>query len=552
MSVDSYFGAGVRMEGTLKFKGAIRFDGEFRGRVVSDGVFVVGKSGNVHAEVYAGQVLNMGRLNGKIKAGRKISMLRGSYANCTIDTPALYTEEGAFFRGNCFMPLNHGMDGEESKTPEEVIAENIDKAVKKHAHRKKSLWGTPSSPLFRVFIILALLASSGMWYIDLARKEILKDKLSRDIYAFFAAANPADLEKLADIFIEEGDYGSAVENYTAARRLKPNSGALTLKLAVALEAAGLLDEAIPYFEEHLRKNPDMKSIAQKLSEYYAYTKNVDGQIRILELIIGNTPKNRIASDRLFRLYRAQGMNEKALEHYTKNLASSPMNARDLVTVLRLEKKLGRRADAVKTAKKLAARHPENVEGHLEMAGWFLKQGKDAKAESEFRMVAALDPESPEKINNSAFAATARKKYGAAIKGFGAALAKEPGNLRALYGLVTVYNKKKDYENVKLYAKKALAVEPDFAPVLNRLAWAMAVSGDSLAEAEKISKASLKLNPNSAGYMDTLSEIYYRKGDTGKAVEWINRAIKLEPKRRWYKSQLKKFRKGLAKTGRKKK
>jgi tetratricopeptide (TPR) repeat protein len=246
------------------------------------------------------------------------------------------------------------------------------------------------------------------------------------------------------------------------------------------------------------------------------------------------------------------MNEKALEHYTKNLASSPMNARDLVTVLRLEKKLGRRADAVKTAKKLAARHPKNVEGHLEMARWFLKQGEDAKAESEFRMVAALDPGSPEKINNSAFAAAARKKYGAALKSFNAVLAKDPGNLRALYGLVTVYNRKKDYDNVKLYAKKALAVEPDFAPVLNRLAWAMAVSGENLDEAEKISKASLKLNPNSAGYMDTLSEIYYRKGDSGKAVEWVNRAIKLEPKSRWYKSQLKKFRKGPPKTGRKKK
>jgi len=552
MSVDSYFGAGVRMEGTLKFKGAIRFDGEFRGRVVSDGIFVVGKSGNVHAEVNAGQVLNMGRLSGKIKAGRKVSMLRGSYANCTLDTPSLYTEEGAFFRGNCFMPFDNGSDGEEGKTPEEVIAENIDKAVKKRARRKKSFMGTPASPLFRVFILLAFVAASGMWYVDLARKEILKDRFSRNIYAFFAAANPAHLEKLADTFIGEGDYGSAVENYTAARRLKPNSGDLTLKLAAALEDAGLLDEAIPYFEEYLRQNPDMKSIAQKLSEYYAYTKNVDGQIRILELIVRNGTKNRIAADRLFRLYRSQGMNQKALDHYTKNLASHPMTARDLVTVLRLEKKLGRRAEALKMAKKLVARHPESVAGHLELAGWFLKQGKDAKAESEFRMVAALDPGSPEKINNRAFAYIARKRYGAAIKGFNAALAKEPGNLRALYGLVTVYNKKKDYGNVKLYAKKALAVEPNFAPVLNRLAWAMAVSGDNLDDAEKMSKASLKLNPNSAGYMDTISEIYYRKGDNKRSVKWINRAIKLEPKSRWYKSQLKKFRKGLPKAGRKKK
>ncbi len=552
MSVDSYFGDGVRMDGTLKFKGTIRFDGEFTGKVLTDGVFVVGKSGNVNAEVNAGHVLNMGRLTGRIKAGRKVSMLRDSYTGCAIDTPALRTEEGAIFRGNCVMPFDNGTDGGASKSTEEVIAENIDKAIKKRARRKKSFLGTPSSPLFRIFILLAFFAASGMWYVDMASKKILKDKISQNIYAFFAANHPAALEKLADILVKEGDYESAVEQYAAARRLKPGRGDLTLKLAVALEDAGRLDEAVPHFEEYLRKNPDTKSIAQKLSEYYAYTKDVDGQIRILELITRNAPENRIAADRLFRLYRAQGMNEKALAFYAKKLASRPMSARDLVTILRLEKELGRSADAVKTAKKLAARYPENVEGHLELARWFLKQGKDAKAESELRMVAALDPDSPENNNNTALAAIARKKYDAAIKGFNSALKKEPGNLRALYGLVTVYNKKKDYENVKLYAKKALAIEPDFASVLNRLAWAMAVSGENLKEAEKISKASLKLNPNSAGYMDTLSEIYYRAGDSGKAVEWINRAIKLEPKSRWYKSQLRKFRKGPPKTGKKKK
>ncbi len=41
-------------------------------------------------------------------------------------------------------------------------------------------------------------------------------------------------------------------------------------------------------------------------------------------------------------------------------------------------------------------------------------------------------------------------------------------------------------------------------------------------------------------IDTLSELYFKKGDTEKAIETINRAIKLAPSSDYYKQQLRKF------------
>ena len=46
--------------------------------------------------------------------------------------------------------------------------------------------------------------------------------------------------------------------------------------------------------------------------------------------------------------------------------------------------------------------------------------------------------------------------------------------------------------------------------------------------------------NNDGYIDTLSDIYYVRGDVASAVENIRRAIQIDPKNAYYKQQLWKF------------
>ena len=55
-----------------------------------------------------------------------------------------------------------------------------------------------------------------------------------------------------------------------------------------------------------------------------------------------------------------------------------------------------------------------------------------------------------------------------------------------------------------------------------------------------SKEAIQINSNSPEYLDTLSELYYIKGEFDNAIETINKAIGLKPEDIYYKKQLKKF------------
>ena len=56
----------------------------------------------------------------------------------------------------------------------------------------------------------------------------------------------------------------------------------------------------------------------------------------------------------------------------------------------------------------------------------------------------------------------------------------------------------------------------------------------------MSQKTLETHPNDAGYIDTLSEIHYVRGNINDAIKNIQKAIQLDPNDAYYKQQLWKF------------
>ena len=76
--------------------------------------------------------------------------------------------------------------------------------------------------------------------------------------------------------------------------------------------------------------------------------------------------------------------------------------------------------------------------------------------------------------------------------------------------------------------------------MNRQAWLYAKKSVNLQKALELSSKTLEAFPNRPEFIDTLSEIFYVQGETKKAVEKIQEAIKLMPNNPYYKQQLWKF------------
>ena len=103
----------------------------------------------------------------------------------------------------------------------------------------------------------------------------------------------------------------------------------------------------------------------------------------------------------------------------------------------------------------------------------------------------------------------------AIKPFNTALELETENppLQAqVYALLgDVYNTQKNYTYSDSCFDRALKLQPDDASTLNNYAYYLSLRKAKLDEAEKMSKKSLVLMPDSKSFLDTYGWILYQQG-----------------------------------------
>lgn len=104
--VSGFVGAGTVVSGDAEFKGMLRIDGRFTGRVRSEkGSLIVSAGGVVEANIEVASAKINGTVIGDIVATGRLEFGRSARVNGNIQTPALVIEEGAVFEGSCRMQM---------------------------------------------------------------------------------------------------------------------------------------------------------------------------------------------------------------------------------------------------------------------------------------------------------------------------------------------------------------------------------------------------------------------------------------------------------------
>jgi len=85
--------------------------------------------------------------------------------------------------------------------------------------------------------------------------------------------------------------------------------------------------------------------------------------------------------------------------------------------------------------------------------------------------------------------------------------------------------------------------PRSATSHNTLAWLAACCRRQLEKAQVAAERAVQLSPDSAGYLDTLAEVHFQRGNKDKAVELMKRCLELEPKSDYFRKQLKRVETG---------
>ena len=89
-------------------------------------------------------------------------------------------------------------------------------------------------------------------------------------------------------------------------------------------------------------------------------------------------------------------------------------------------------------------------------------------------------------------------------------------------------------------EKVCKAYPKSAQNHNSLAWLAVCCRRQLDKALEHSKKAVELAPKTAGYLDTLAEVYYQRGDKAQAIKLMKKCIELNPASTYYKKQIKRF------------
>ena len=101
--IKAYMGEDTVFNGSLNFDGTVRIDGKFEGEVTTEDTLIVGQTGHLMAEISAGTVICMGRVEGTVMATKKVEIHSTSKVVGNVKSPALYIELGGVLDGACNM-----------------------------------------------------------------------------------------------------------------------------------------------------------------------------------------------------------------------------------------------------------------------------------------------------------------------------------------------------------------------------------------------------------------------------------------------------------------
>ncbi len=100
---NTIIGRGVAVEGTLKTSGDIQINGEFKGKLITEGDVVVGEHAMVVADINAQNVYVAGEVIGNINAIEKLEILETGKAAGNVSSSSLVIESGGILKGTSTM-----------------------------------------------------------------------------------------------------------------------------------------------------------------------------------------------------------------------------------------------------------------------------------------------------------------------------------------------------------------------------------------------------------------------------------------------------------------
>jgi tetratricopeptide (TPR) repeat protein len=331
------------------------------------------------------------------------------------------------------------------------------------------------------------------------------------VYQKLADVMPDDADiylRIAQIYREMHQLDRAEESLLKARQYAPGNLEVMYNEAMLYQAQGRYDDAIRVLSDAVSgvkgqsavlpsRRRSLAILYQELGQLYKDRQNYQAAIfSFNELGHLGDEEDRRARLLIMDAYRSAKDLPKALQTGKEALAKYPNDPAIRASQALLLADNDQTDEAVKILRAQLSKSEADRESYLSIAQVY-ERGKRYKEAEEAAHAAEALPGQPH----------------------------EKALVWALLG--SIYERQKFYDRAEEEFKKALAVDPKNAYVLNYYGYMLGDLGQRLDEAESLVQRALKEEPFNGGYLDSLGWIYYKQNKLSDAEAMLRKALERE-------------------------
>jgi tetratricopeptide (TPR) repeat protein len=331
------------------------------------------------------------------------------------------------------------------------------------------------------------------------------------VYQKLADLMPDDADvylRIAQIYREMHQLDLAEESLLKARQYAPGSLEVMYNEAMLYQAQGRYDDAITVLSDAITgvkgqsavlpsRRRSLAILYQELGQLYKERQNYPAAIFTFnELGHLGDEEDRRARLLVMDTYRSAKDLPKALQAGKEALAKYPGDSAIRASQALLLADNEQTDEAVKTLLAQSSKLEADRESYLNVAQVY-ERGKRYKEAEQAAHAAEALPGQP----------------------------RDKAVVWALLG--SIYERQKFYDRAEQEFKKALAVDPKNAYVLNYYGYMLGDLGQRLDEAESLVQRALHEEPFNGGYLDSLGWIYYKQNKLTDAEAMLRKALERE-------------------------
>lgn len=343
----------------------------------------------------------------------------------------------------------------------------------------------PDNPLLRYSLGRALLLTGDVGQASFEFREAVRRQ------RFYVAPRLA----LAEISLEGGQYGEALQHSNDVLGFEPNNTTARLFRSAGLTGVGNLVEARKELNRLIREFPEYR----------------DAQIQLALLLIAEKKpaEARVVLDKVRQ-------------------AAPPTDLRPLLGLAEISIAQGEPEKALAFLEQETAKNPNSIPLRMSLARTAFRLGNFAKAAEEYHRLSKAEPRPNEVFMRLGEVQYRMGDYTNAVITFQTARTALPQDEEVqLFLGVSFEALGRKEEAVRIY-RAILAKYPNSALALNNLAYLLASDESKVEEAFTLSQRALQQLPKEPTFMDTMGWIYYRKKQLPAALQVFDKLVADNP------------------------